>query len=76
MIHHHSERTTYRNASNLLKSVVADANNILMLPLQVRIWAGNSSVAVSQWDAQNMGIRQDQGGLKIQWRVNKVWERI
>jgi hypothetical protein len=60
----------------LLKSVIADGNTIQMLPLQVRIWAENAGVGVSQWAAETMGIWQDKGGLTTQQMDNKVRERI
>jgi hypothetical protein len=47
-----------------------------MPTLQVRVWAENPSVGVSQLAAETMGIWQDKGGLTTQWMDNKVRERI
>jgi len=62
----------------LPKSVVADANTIQMPTLQVRIWAENTRVGVTQWVAETMGmvILQDKGGLTTQRIDNKVRERV
>jgi len=47
-----------------------------MPTLQVRIWAKNTSVGVSQRAAETMGIWQDKGGLTTQQIDIKVRERI
>jgi len=47
-----------------------------MPTLQVRIWAENAGVGVSQWAAETMGIWQNMGGLTTQRMDNKVRERI
>jgi hypothetical protein len=47
-----------------------------MPTLQVRVWAENASVGVSQWAAETMGIWQDKGGLTIQRMENKVREHV
>jgi len=47
-----------------------------MPTLQVRVWAENASVGVSQWAADTMGIWQDKGGLTTQRMDNNVRERI
>jgi hypothetical protein len=60
----------------LPKSVVADANTIQMATLQLRVWADNAGIEVSQWAAETMGIWKDQGGLTTQQVDNKVRERI
>jgi hypothetical protein len=60
----------------LPKSVVADADPIQMLTLQVRVWAENAGVGLSQWAAETMGIWQDKCGLTIQQRDNKVREPV
>jgi len=60
----------------LLKSVVTDANTILMQSLQVCILAENASVGVSQWAAETYGICQDKVGLTTQRKDKKVSEYI
>jgi hypothetical protein len=60
----------------LPKSVVADANTLQMPTLQVRIWAKNSTVGVSQWAAETMWIWQDIGGLRTRRIENKVIEHV
>jgi len=60
----------------LPKSVVADANSIQLPPLQVRVWADNAGVGVSQRAAATLGIWQDKGGLTTQQIDNKVRERV
>jgi hypothetical protein len=47
-----------------------------MLTLQVRVWAENAGVGVSQWAAETMGIWQDKGGFTTQPIDNTVRERI
>jgi hypothetical protein len=47
-----------------------------MPTLQVRVWAENAGVGVSQWAAETMGIWQDNGGLMTQRMDNKGRERI
>jgi hypothetical protein len=47
-----------------------------MPTLQVRVWAENAGVGVSQWAAETMGIWQDKGGLTTQRMDNKVRERV
>jgi len=47
-----------------------------MPTLQVRVWAENAGVGVSQLAAETMRIRQDKGGLTTQWIDNKVRERV
>jgi len=47
-----------------------------MPTLQVRVWAENAGVGVSQWAAETMGIWQDKGGLTTQRIDNKVRERV
>ena len=49
-----------------------------MPTLQVRIWAENTRVGVTQWVAETMGmvILQDKGGLTTQRIDNKVRERV
>jgi len=47
-----------------------------MPTLQVRVWAENAGVGVSQWAAETMGIWQDKGGLATQRIDNEVRERI
>jgi len=47
-----------------------------MPTLQVRVWAENGGVGVSQWAAETMGIWQNKGGLTTQRIDNKVRERI
>jgi len=47
-----------------------------MPTLQVRFWAENSSVGVSQWAAESSSISQDRGGLTTQRIDNKVRERV
>jgi len=42
-----------------------------MPTLQVRVWAENAGVGVSQWAAENMGIRQEKGGLTTQ-RIDNI----
>ena len=56
--------------------MVANANSIQMPTLQVRIWAENDGVAVSQRAAEAMGIWQDKGGLTTQWIDYKVTECV
>jgi len=60
----------------LPKSVVADANTIRMLTLQVGIWADNAGIGVSQWAAESIGIWQDKGGLTTQRTDDKVRVRV
>jgi hypothetical protein len=60
----------------LPKSVVADANTIQMPTLQVRIWAENADVGVSQWAAAIIGIWQSKGGLTTQQIDIKVRELV
>jgi len=55
---------------------VADANSIQMPTLQVLDWAKNTRVGVSQWAAETMGIRQENGGLTKQQKDNTVRECI
>ncbi|KAF8544225.1 hypothetical protein BDD12DRAFT_801460 [Trichophaea hybrida] len=43
---------------------------------QVRLWAENAGVAVSQWAAETMGICQEKGGLTTQLNDNKVREHV
>jgi len=43
---------------------------------QLRLWAKNAGVIVSQWAADTMGIQQEKGDLTMQWKDNKVRERI
>ena len=64
------------DASSLPKSVVADANTIQMPTVQVRVWAENAGVGVSQWVAEMMGIWQDKCGLTTHLIDNEVRERI
>jgi hypothetical protein len=66
----------YCDAFWLPKSVIADANTIQMPTLQVRVWAENIGVGVSQWAAETMGIWQDKGGLTTQWIDDKVMECV
>jgi len=47
-----------------------------MPTLQVRVWAENAGVGVSQWLAETMGIWQDEGGLTTQRIDNKVRECV
>jgi hypothetical protein len=47
-----------------------------MPTLQVRVWAENAGVGVSQWAAETMGIWQEKGGLTTQRKDNKVRERV
>jgi hypothetical protein len=47
-----------------------------MPTLQVRIWAENACVGVSQLAAETMGIWQDKGDLTTQRMDNKVRERV
>ena len=47
-----------------------------MQTLQVRVWAENTGVGVSQWAAETVGIWQDKSGLKTQQIDNKVRERV
>jgi len=47
-----------------------------MPTLQVRVWAENAGVGVSQWAAETMGIWQGKGGLTTQQIDNKVRERV
>jgi len=47
-----------------------------MPTLQVRVWAENAGVGVSQWAAETMGIWQDKGGLTTQRMDNKVREHV
>jgi hypothetical protein len=47
-----------------------------MFTLQVRVWAENTGVGVSQWAAETMGIWQNQGGLKTQQIDNKLSESV
>ncbi|KAF8533638.1 hypothetical protein BDD12DRAFT_898353 [Trichophaea hybrida] len=42
---------------------------------QVRSWAENAGVGVSQWAAETMGIWQEKGGLTTQRKDNKVRQR-
>jgi len=44
--------------------------------LQVRVWAENAGVGVSQWAAETIGISQDMGGLTTQRIDNTVSQRI
>jgi len=76
IIDHCWEPKMWWDAFWLLKSVVADANTIQMTMLQVRVWAENARVGVSQWAAETMGICQDKGGLTTQQINNKVRERV
>jgi len=46
-----------------------------MPTLQVRVWAENAGVGVTQWAAETMGIWQDKGGLTTQRIDNNVRER-
>jgi len=43
---------------------------------QVRVWAENASVGVTQWAVETMGIWQDKGGLPIQQIDNTVREHV
>jgi len=47
-----------------------------MPTLEVRVWAENAGVGVSQWGAEIMGIWQDKGGLTTQRIDNKVREHF
>jgi VanZ family protein len=47
-----------------------------MPTLQVRVWAQNAAVGVSQWAAETMGIWQDKSGLTTQRMDNEVRERV
>jgi len=42
---------------------------------QIRVWAKNVSVGVSQWLAETIEMWQDKGGLTTQRIDNKVRER-
>jgi len=44
--------------------------------IQVRVWAENAGVAVSQLAAETMGIWPEQGGLTTDQKDNKVTERV
>jgi hypothetical protein len=60
----------------LLKSVIADANTILMPTLQLCSWAKNAGVGINQWAAETMRIWQDECVMTTQRIDNKVRERI
>jgi hypothetical protein len=60
----------------LPKSVVADANSILMPTHQVHVWVETACIGVNKLAAETMGIWQDNGGLTTQQLENKVRERI
>jgi len=47
-----------------------------MLTVQVRAWAENAGVGVSQRATESIEIWQDKGGLTTQWINNKVRECI
>jgi len=64
------------DAFSLPKSVFTDVNTIQMPTPEVRVWAKNAGIGVSQWAAETMGIRQDKGGLTTQQIDNEVRERI
>jgi len=64
------------DALRLPKSVVTEGNTLQMLTVQVRVWAKNAVVGVSQRAAETMGIWQDEGGLTTQRIDNTVRECI
>jgi len=47
-----------------------------MPTLQVRVWAENTGVGVSQWAAETIGIWQNKCGLTTQRIDNKVREHV
>jgi len=47
-----------------------------MPTVQVQVWAENTCVGVSQWEADTVGIWQEMGGLTTQWKDNKLREHV
>jgi len=73
---HHWIPEIQSDAFGLLKSVIPDASTIQMPTVQVRVWAENAGVGISQWTEETMGILQNKDGLTTQQIDNKVREQV
>jgi hypothetical protein len=62
------------DAFRLQKSVVTAANSFQVPTPQVRAWARNACVQVSQWVVETMAMWQDKGGLITRRMDNDVRE--